>query len=622
MYESENWEVDRSRRQAIEMLASWPIMSLGIRPFLELASFFPIKKTELFLLEVDTLPCLPLNSRELLQLFAKEERSESINHQLDYFALETLTDVATWAANQITPINESELLDEQKEMIVTRLTALTALREFKAQFSFRVHGGYSNRKPDLTYQQEHPESERFEENPTKSVYKNALVLRLRFSGWGLVQLATDPDPPSDEVGCTGIIMLQPSDGKKRRLNRALVWQRHINDLTEIVRGPSDVLPKIGVNCVDISLMVAGEDMKASCVPLHAPISPSAVDTSAVDKTLDITGLTELCRFKPADVTGDERRKVRIDLLEKAGFKPLLLGENHLIWQEGEPVDPFILAVLVDTSANEQEPDLAFSREIYNEGKRLIEMTPYERTLSARGPLGFEDKVTNVPTWAKQNFSKEEASFIGKPGYPTNYCIKRTQHLEQALRSVFMDADINLLKSEDVNTIVSLIDRMECITQNPKGRFTQWMTLLLHYAHTISGPLRSNDTNAILETVRKKTGISCTIRAVDDRNETNARWLIKFCQGIMDVDALSDFVFGELYIPLTIIANQDQQVRLTHSWTFNKPMYHPLSNFALDFEHAFWRDDYIYGLVPNSRTLKIDDTQELIEKVSETIGYHT
>ncbi|CAF1245987.1 unnamed protein product [Rotaria sordida] len=40
------------------------------------------------------------------------------------------------------------------------------------------------------------------------------------------------------------------------------------------------------------------------------------------------------------------------------------------------------------------------------------MTPYERILNARGPTGFETEIANVPSWAKQNFSKEEATLIG------------------------------------------------------------------------------------------------------------------------------------------------------------------------------------------------------------------
>ena len=39
----------------------------------------------------------------------------------------------------------------------------------------------------------------------------------------------------------------------------------------------------------------------------------------------------------------------LDLLEKNGTKPFLNGENHLVWHDGEPIDPFILAIISDRS---------------------------------------------------------------------------------------------------------------------------------------------------------------------------------------------------------------------------------------------------------------------------------
>ena len=92
MYEIPQWMADKPRRLAIEMLASWPLMSLAIRPFLELVSFFPVKPQLLFSLDSDDLPLLPIHGQQLLELYKNQERSEQINERMDYLAARTLSD--------------------------------------------------------------------------------------------------------------------------------------------------------------------------------------------------------------------------------------------------------------------------------------------------------------------------------------------------------------------------------------------------------------------------------------------------------------------------------------------------------------------------------------------------
>ena len=48
IYETENWNEDARRRHAIEQIATWPMMSMAIRPFLELSSYLPVQETMLF----------------------------------------------------------------------------------------------------------------------------------------------------------------------------------------------------------------------------------------------------------------------------------------------------------------------------------------------------------------------------------------------------------------------------------------------------------------------------------------------------------------------------------------------------------------------------------------------
>ncbi|UJR13080.1 hypothetical protein I4U23_000104 [Adineta vaga] len=333
IYESANWQNDKSRRHAIEMFTTFPIMSLGIRPFLELASFFPIEELKLFSLDMADLPQLSSHAKELHALYTGVERTETIIKKLDNLALHT----------------------HEQNMILTRLNTLAVLREFKKQFPFRKHGGYSDDLPDFTYQQGYLNSHTFEENPfkdyrgdTKKLYEDVLLLRIRFSGWSRAQLPTDPDPPNDEFGCTGIQRLHASDGHRTQ-NRALIWQQN-HDGTEIVREPADNMLSKKMN-----------------------------------QKLSISGLHKIWRFEPTDITGAN---------EKNGYKPLLLGENRLVWKNGEPIDPFIIGVTIDAE-NKSQSVLTFQREIFNMNKRMINMEPLEQVLTARGPHSF-GTVKQIP----------------------------------------------------------------------------------------------------------------------------------------------------------------------------------------------------------------------------------
>jgi hypothetical protein len=623
MYEIKGWQFDKSRRQAIEMLATWPIMSVGVRPFLELASFFPVEKIKLFSICLDHLPSSPDNARQLLKIYNEDERSEEINEKLDEFALNTLKDIATWAEEKHKIMKNLVVPNREKKMILTRLTGLTVLKEFEPQFSFREHGGYSNNMPDLSYQSHHKDSSKYEENPVKQddsikVFENVLLLRLRFSGWGQAQLATDPDPPNDESGCTGTHMIHAADGE-RILNRALVWQKHLNDSTEFAREPANDLPKVGVNCVDISLMASGEHTKVGHLSLSVMQSTDAVQASDTQTEPSIQGLHEVLRYTPNDVIEQPEQQIRIDLLDKDGKKPLLLGENHLVWQDGEPIDPFILSISSasnDTSG--QHTELEFQREIYNENKSLIDMMPLERILTARGPKGF-DSVSNIPTWAKLHFLNDETKMIAQADYPKNYLQKRARNLCKVMHDK-LDTPCEQLTAEQATEIVSFAERMKLVSF-PRGTTVNWLKYLLHYGHTISGKLQNGQNSRILKTICDKTGLSCSIVADQDRNATNSRWLIKYTLGTMDTDALSSFVFGELYVPLKV-TTPNKEIKFTKEWVYNIDLYQAIASFACSFTKPFWRDDYVMkDSKTRTLTLKMNKKDEttLIEKCVKDSG---
>jgi Ferritin-like len=618
MYEIPQWIADKPRRLAIEMLASWPMMSLAIRPFLELASFFPVNSKQLFRLESDALPLLPIHAQQLYQIYANQERSEQLDKRMDYLAIHVLSDAASWAANQIAIISDLDLPASVKKMILARLSSLTRLDEFQKQFPFRIAGGYSNRMPDLTYQQSQTDSTKFEEDPTTSapLYQDTLALRLRFSGWSLVQMATDPDPPTDEVGCTGTHMLHAADGD-RRFDRALVWQV-IDPDYNIIRVPEKDLPIIGVNCVDVSLLVTDGKADAGYVPLQRMQSARPIQTSDVQQNLEIQGFLDLLTLTSKEILG-ENGKIRINLLEKNGIKPYLNGENHLLWQDGEPIDPFILGVLADTASNINggtKPEMLFQREVFNEEISLLQMSPMQRLLSARQPCGF-DNFRNIPEWAKSNLSNRERNLLNSQDYPKSYLINRAKTLTDYL---FNQIQLSDNSQEGVDAIASLSERLRLVSV-PRSTTESWLRILLHYGHTISGRLKISKgvDNRIFSAFAERTHIQIGLNDdANERNMSNSRWLVKYTMGVMDTDALSDFVYGEVYVPV-IFKTIDQPLELIRSWTFPANMKTSLYEYACSFDKPFWAPFEVKG---DKRILKLPSCTvvEYLQKPQENDSY--
>lgn len=602
MYEIKHWEADKPRRIAIEMLASWPLMSMAIRPFLELASHLPVDLPRMFRIASDSLPMLPLHAQQLYELYSGSTRTEEINDLMDYYAVRVLEDVAEWASTTRKTVAEASGLDDTaRQMMLTRLEALSTLREFKKQFPFRVAGGYSANLPARGYVQDHPGGSQYSENPANidpsaaqppTIFRDGLALRLRFGGSGLVQLATDPDPTYDESGCTGTQMLHASD-TDRTFDRALVWQDRQGNV--IRRGP-DGLPPLGVNCTEIALMSVQGSAQVGYVPLGVMSSTGAVQTSGVQQQLKVGGFAEVDRLTPAQIMGGDR-KIRIDLLRKDGSVPFLNGLNHVIWQDGEPIDPFILSVSADADDGGADRLSLFRREIYNEGTSVFEMEPLQRTLSSRAPVGF-DSVGNIPAWARTALPPGLLKAMQEPSYPINYLNARAGLLIEALSKAL---DRQSRSRELVDEIVSLAERTRLVSV-PKSTTTGWLFALLHYGHSVSGALSFEASkNPLLDALEERTGIKLQV-TTGDRTQSNTRWLMSYTLGAMDVDALSSFVYGELYIPLEMGEDQGPITR-AKTWSFPDPIRSAVVDYACRFDKPFWATFNVQG---NKRSTRLAD----------------
>jgi hypothetical protein len=602
LYEVRTWDSDRRRRMGLEMLAAWPMMSIAIRPFLELVSFLAIDRSRLFRTEDDALPNTPVHARQLLRLYLAPERSQEINDRMDYYALQALSDVARWSAEQRDALAGVDIDPVTKRMILTRLDLLSVLDEFERQYPFREHGGYSARPPDIQYQLEHPDGQRFEETPQDPLFNDTLVLRLRFAGRGLVQLATDPDPPTDEVGCTGGLLLHAADAD-HWLDRSFVWQP--SEVTNaILREPRDQLPPVGVRAAEVALMVTDGKASVSYVPLAVQQSPAGVLTIGVQQRAEVRGLNPIVALAPADVVGSEG-SLRVDLLPVDGRMPFLGGYNHLVWQDGAPIDPFVLSVVAETSDGDAPVEL-LRREVFNEGRTLLEMDPLQRLLSSRAPCGF-DFDADVPGWALAMLSQEERELLADPRFPISYLMARANVLGAALQASLANGDPT---RASVDEIVSFLERTRLVAI-PLPATIGWLTALLNYGHTISGVLASAQSDPLLDALGVRVGARLAASTVQ-RGESNGRWMVVYSKGIMDADALSDVVYGELYVPLTA-QPADGPTSFERTWRFASGMEGVVASYACCFAEPFWTRFHVTG---NTRTTTLPNGVTITETLTQ------
>lgn len=622
IYEIKLWQTDKDRRGAIEMLATWPLMSLAIRPFLELASFFDIDKTLLYRLSAQDMPGLPLEAKQLAEYFSGSERNRKINEEMDYLAMRVLSNTAQWAAEQIA-IVEKHFTGNEAEMILTRLRGLSRLNEFEKQFPFRVHGGYSNQAPDLNYILEH-EADQYDyaENPsdiknnssdpeTSVVFKNTPVLKLRFGGFGLVQLSTDPDPPTDESGCSGTHMLHASD-KNNRFDRAIVWQTPPGASNIIQRGPHNSIPRTEVNLIDMTLQMPGrKGATAGYIPLQIMNSTGAVQTSGVQQALQIQGLNDLVSFGAGEITGDNKA-IRFNLLDKNGERPILYGDNHLVSKDGEPIDPFILSI------TDNEFNNLLQREIYNQDISMRDMNPLQRVLSSRWPAGF-DNIRSIPDWLIDQLPKQYANLIKGSCPPLNFITARTTLLYKELEKMLENTDLD--NQNDIDQIISIEKRIGNFV-TPKGTTIGWLSAALNYGHSISGSEKITKDNLLVKFIRQKLKINIDFQTDARRNDPNSRWVIKYTLGMMDTDSISNLVYGELFIPIKVRPGTEP-FTIERSWSFPDGMKNLVADYACRFHKPFWADFQVADKIRSTQLGPEYDNitiKEYLESSDDQDGY--
>jgi hypothetical protein len=230
----------------------------------------------------------------------------------------------------------------------------------------------------------------------------------------------------------------------------------------------------------------------------------------------------------------------------------------------------------------------------------MQMDPLQRLLSSRGPCGFDFDLGDIPDWALAMLSEEERRLLADPRFPISYLAQRAGVLREALQASLGNGDPT---RASVDEVVSFAERMRLVV-TPRGTTVGWLTVLLNYGHTVSGTLASAPTNPLLDALGERVGAELSVQTAN-RTRPNGRWMVTYAKGVMDTDALSDVVYGELYVPLTV-QPADGPVSFEHSWRFVPGMEEIVASYACVFDDPFWAQFDVEGdkrkiVLPDGKT---------------------
>ena len=304
------------------------------------------------------------------------------------------------------------------------------------------------------------------------------VLELRFEGVFQCRLATDPDGAAVKRGVTG--------------NGFAIGDEP--DLDRVIRFQPD--PAL---------------QRDYCPPTGVKVTAATVFTSNMSMVRD--------KGSPQP----QLRGTLIDLLDGPRFE----GRNHLVSEDGEPIDPFRIEVRTSDGGR-------VSRSVL--GKSINDMAPLQRRGSGRypvlGPAVSADAMySNLAILARHDSDFDFSS-------PLEYTQRRLDQLRADYDSLDASGRIGAQGA-------ALAFRIQCLKEGlarggePDARTIRWTRYFFDvgYRHFVSGAMGGN------------TPAIGSLRLLDPDRTDSSRWLVNYRFGFFDTDAMSACVSGSLLIPL-------------------------------------------------------------------------
>ena len=655
MYDTEHWFEDRSRRHAIENLATFPLMSMGIRPLLELCGLFGDDVARLlFRIGRNDHPrdFLPHSNPFAAALWLKAhitDHSESDHVQMDRLSLAALSDVATWirsigeGVKQLPPGTLSQAIMDVIEAAVVNAGSIS---ELATQFPWVATGALGNFPPppgadlpkeagdiaEMTAYSEDvaryasggggpPQAQQGPilqqqataggppGSPGSPILRKTAVLRLRFQGSVGVCHATDPDPSADVQGISGNVFLRAADVTPsfRHLQRAIDFQATTSTVNRELGPTTDpdshpLTPRIGVKVTDATVLMADS------ATVSAPIT-GVLGDSTYPKPYQLVRAVQLSEMGTVAsvrnlVTAHPTTRVHLETVD--GVRPEFFGRNGLVVSQGEPIDPFQLALTTDGD------DLAtrtLRRSVLGPPGAMTAMPAWQRGYTGRFPLGYalapNGFTAGLSPWAMTHLDEPwKTNLAAAATNPRAIFSFADQTMAQRTPVMFREMQAlcagNVLPSDtpSCDKLVTLACRLGQFV--PKfcggGIASIWLSITTFFGHTISGALSTGEGAATANAVGDPAGSVATAghsqdptagptssRPAEPQTKStlpslfsafaadggfnldvtappsglgsdkhpNASWLIRYALGGMDQDALRFYANGELFIPVTV-----------------------------------------------------------------------
>lgn len=288
------------------------------------------------------------------------------------------------------------------------------------------------------------------------------VLNLAFQGWAQCRLPTDPDGANVKRGISGNTF---AIGDEPDLDRIIRFQ------------PSGAV--VRTHCPEIGVKVTSARLLAST--FHSSNSGEVVP-GLVGASVNLLG------------------------------NPKFEGRNHLVSEDGEPIDPFDLQI--DTLDGQR-----LRRRVL--GGSVNDMTPVQRRGTGRYPTNLfysREAVRGV---------LQRADSISSP---QDWVTGRIEALKRDLIAIPEAKKFGKEATE-------LQFRLKVLETAGLGGNIRWMRFFFDafYLHTISGEMEVS-----IDKIQPKVSV---------RQDKDSPWLVSYHIGFYDTDALSAFIYGYLQIPI-------------------------------------------------------------------------
>jgi hypothetical protein len=313
------------------------------------------------------------------------------------------------------------------------------------------------------------------------VFKDVAVLELQFEGVFQCRLATDPDGATVPRGVTGNGF---AIGDEPDLNRAIYFQAR------------------------------GASQRSHCPPIGVYVHVAHVLRKSTNPMREKGELIASLRGARVDLAGE----------------PKFEGRNHIVSEDGEPIDPFVLEVQSSTGLELRRRTI---------GRPLNDMTPLQRRGTGRYPPAGANASPEAMAANLAILSRVDERF--KFEEPLGYTLDRINRLTKDFDQLKDSGRQFSKEGAEIEFRLRSLDEGLRSPMELDARPIRWIRYFFDcsYRHFVSGEMAGN-LGALSERFELVSPL---------QSESAARWLVQYRLGFFDSDAMSACVSGKLYIPV-------------------------------------------------------------------------